>query len=325
MTLNAVLADTLFGKWSFGHVLALVTIVSEGALLLVAAQTGFIDGPRVMANMAVDSWFPHRFAAFSERLTMHNGVFLMGASAALLMIYTKGAISALVVMYSINVFLTFSLSEFGMSRFFIKNRKKEASWKQHLSVHLTGLTLCMTILAVTVFEKFTQGGWLTLVITTLVILLCYFIRGHYHKVRAQMRTLDEMLTRIPVSSKAVKEPVDKEAMTAILLVSGFNGFGVHTLLSVVRSFPGLYKNFLFVSVAVIDQGMFKGEEQLGGLKKSVREGLQKYVQFARKLGFPADYRIAVGTDVVDTSTDMCLKLKREFNRSTVFTNAAAPI
>jgi amino acid transporter len=61
-TLNAVLADGVFGRWSFGGGLALITIFSEGALLLVAAQTGFVDGPRVMANMAVDYWFPHRFA-----------------------------------------------------------------------------------------------------------------------------------------------------------------------------------------------------------------------------------------------------------------------
>jgi amino acid transporter len=319
MTLNAVLANQLFGKWSFGHWLALITILSEGALLLVGAQTGFIDGPRVMANMAVDSWFPHRFAAFSERLTMRNGVVLMGAAAFVLMVYTKGSISALVVMYSINVFLTFSLSEFGMSRFWITNRHKHKEWKKHLSVHLTGLTLCLTILLITTYEKFSEGGWLTLVITALVITLCYLIRNHYMKVRSCMRSLDKMLTNIPISGKGNRDRVNKENMTAILLVSGYNGFGVHTLLSVIRLFPGLYKNFVFVSVAVIDQGMFKGEEQLGDLKKSVKEGMKRYVTLARKLGFPADFRMAVGTDVVDTATSMCIKAKKEFNHSMVFT------
>ena len=120
-----MLANNLFGRWSFGHWLALITILSEGALLFVAAQTGFIDGPRVMANMAIDSWFPHRFSSLSERLTMQNGVILMGVASLLLMIYTHGSISTLVVMYSINVFATFSLSNLGMSRFFIKNRKKD--------------------------------------------------------------------------------------------------------------------------------------------------------------------------------------------------------
>ena len=88
---------------------------------------------------------------------MFNGIFLMGGAALLLLIYTHGSISFLVVMYSINVFATFSLSELGMSRYFIKNRKREKDWKKHLPVHMTGLTLCLTILIITTFEKFTRG------------------------------------------------------------------------------------------------------------------------------------------------------------------------
>ena len=196
-TLNAVLAGEVFGGWSFGGVLALITIFTEGALLLVAAQTGFVDGPRVMANMAVDYWFPHRFASLSDRLTMQNGVLLMGGAAIALLLYSRGRISTLVVMYSINVFLTFSLSELGMSRFFIRNRRTDPNWKKHLPVHLIGLTVCLTILVVTTFEKFTHGGWLTLVITSVVIALCYLIKGHYNRVRKGVRELDDMLVAIP--------------------------------------------------------------------------------------------------------------------------------
>ncbi len=137
-TLNAVLASTLYQGWGIGPLLALVTIFSEGALLLVGAQAGFMDGPRVMANMAVDYWFPRRFASLSDRFTIQNGVLLMGGASVLLLLYARGSIQTLVVMYSINVFLTFSLSELGMSRFFIKNRRKEKEWKKHLPVHLTG-------------------------------------------------------------------------------------------------------------------------------------------------------------------------------------------
>ena len=129
---------SVFAGWASGH-LALITIFSEGALLLVAAQAGFVDGPRVMANMAVDYWLPHRFASLSDRLTMQNGVLLMGGAALLLLLYTRGSISTLVVMYSINVFLTFSLSELGMSRSSSRNRQREPHWKKHLPVHLIGL------------------------------------------------------------------------------------------------------------------------------------------------------------------------------------------
>ena len=317
-TLNAVLAGNVFRNWSFGPSLALITILSEGALLLVAAQTGFLDGPRVMANMAIDSWFPHRFSNFSERLTMFNGILLMGGAALLLLIYTHGHVSTLVVMYSINVFATFSLSELGMSRFFIKNRKKEKQWKKHLPVHLTGLTLCATILTITIMEKFTSGGWMTLLITSGVIGVCYLIRRHYADVTEKIRELDEMLMALPFTDAMNQEPVDPQKMTAVQLVTGFNGFGIHTLLSIVRNFPNFYKNIIFVSVAVADSGSFKGAGGVEALKESTENALKKYVELARRLGLPADYRFDIGTDVVESASLLCEKIAEEFPRSTFF-------
>jgi amino acid transporter len=317
-TLNAVLANNLFGGWSFGYALALITIFSEGALLLVGAQTGFVDGPRVMANMAVDYWFPHRFASLSDRFTIQNGVLLMGGAAIGLLLYSKGHISTLIVMYSINVFLTFSLSELGMSRFFIKHRKTDPHWKKHLPVHLTGLTLCLTILVITSIEKFAYGGWLTLVITGVVIALCYLTRGHYNKVRSGVRELDDLMTSLPIQAKAVRKKPDPKDMTAIQLVNGFNGFGVHTMLSIVRSFPKLYKNFVFVSVAEVDVGSFKGSEAVSELTKCTTGALAKYADLARRLGFASDYRFELGTDIVQTASSLCEAVAKEFPKSTVF-------
>src|SRR5207249_6815129 len=97
-----------------------ITMFSEGILLIVAAQAGFIDGPRVMANMAVDSWLPKKLSTLSDRLTTQNGILLMGIAAAATLIYTRGHIETLLIMYSLNVFLTFSLSESGMVRFWIR-------------------------------------------------------------------------------------------------------------------------------------------------------------------------------------------------------------
>ena len=108
-------------------------------------------------------------------------------------------------------------------------------------------------------------------------------------------------------------------MTAVQLVNGFNGFGVHTLLSIVRSFPNLYKNIIFVSVAVCDSGSFKGPEAVCDLTDSTREALEKYVDLARRLGLPAEYRFDMGTDVVESATQLCEKVAEEFPRSTFFT------
>jgi amino acid transporter len=318
-TLNAILADLTFSGWPLGGALAFITILSEGALLIVGAQSGFAGGPSVMANMATDSWLPRRFSALSERLTMQNGVLLMGAASLAVLFYTNGSVSALVVMYSINVFLTFSLSQFGMAKFFFQNREKDKDWARHIVIHLIGLILCLTILILTVYEKFGEGGWVTLVITSALIGLCYLIRSHYRKTRAGVRELEEILASVPSGHVPNEEPLNANERTAILLVSGYNGFGLHSWLSVFREFPKLYRNFIFVSVAEIDSGAFKGAEEIEALKASVSEQLAKYVKLARSYGYAADSRLQVGTDVVETATHLCQSIVQEFPKATVFT------
>ncbi|MDD1664236.1 MAG: amino acid transporter, partial [Methanomicrobiales archaeon] len=318
-TLNAVLADLVFSGWAFGGLLAFVTILSEGALLMVAAQTGFIDGPRVMANMAIDSWFPRRFASLSERLTMQDGILLMGSSALLLLVYAHGSVSTLVVMYAINVFITFSLSEFGMSRFFYTRRREDPLWSKHIVIHLTGLVLCVTILSITVFEKFAEGGWLTLLITSSVIGVCFLIRRHYRMVTEGIHRLDYHLNNVPSAGTVNMDPVDPGKKTAVQLVTGFNGFGLHTFYAILKSFPNLYENFIFVSVAVVDSGSFKGAGEVKALEEHVRADLQKYVDLARTMGFAADFRTATGTDVVETAVSLCQSIAREFLDSTFYT------
>ncbi len=318
-TLNAILADAVFSGWAFGGVLAFVTILSEGALLMVAAQTGFIDGPRVMANMAIDSWFPRRFASLSERLTMQDGILLMGSAGLVLLVYARGSVATLVVMYAINVFITFSLSQFGMTRFFYNRREEDRAWKRHIFIHLTGLVLCVTILSITVFEKFTEGGWLTLLITSSVIGICFLIKRHYRKVTEGIHSLDYHMNNVPSAGTVNTDPVDTRKMTAVQLVTGFNGFGLHTFYSIIRSFPNLYENFIFVSVAVVDSGSFKGAGELSALEESVKADLRKYVDLARTLGFAADLRTATGTDVVETAVSLCQSIAKEFPNSTFYT------
>jgi hypothetical protein len=106
------------------------------------------------------------------------------------------------------------------------------------------------------------------------------------------------------------------------MVKGFNGFGVHTLLSVIRYFPGLYKNFIFVSVAEVDVGSFKSPDAVDELKRGTGEALQKYVDLARKLGFAAEYRFDLGTDIVETASNLCESVAKEFPRSAVFAGQA---
>ncbi len=322
-TMNAVLAERAFGTWHLGAMpvgywLVLVTLISEGLLLFVAAQAGFIDGPRVMANMAVDSYLPHRFAALSEQLSMQNGVLLMGIAALAMLSYTRGNIQTLVYMYSINVFLTFSLSQLGMTRFW-KERKQDLARVKHLAIHLVALLLCVGILVVTVFERFTHGGWVTIVITSVFVLICYGIHGHYRRAAEGLRQLDDILGSLPATGEAKPKSLDPRAPTAVLLVSGFSGFGVHTVLSILRYFPGLYKQFIFISVAVVDSGSFKGKEEIEALKHHTEEDLARYVELARRMGFAADSVYSVGIEVVSQASDLCEQVAKLYPKATIFT------
>jgi len=326
-TLNWVLAENLFGPWklgslSIGPTLVIVTMVSEGALLFVAAQTGFIDGPRILANMAVDSWMPRRFAQLSDRLVTKNGIFLMGAGAVAVLLYSRGKSDLLILMYSINVFLTFTLTELGMSRFWIRNRREHRDWRRNLAIHGTGLTMCLLILIVSILEKFTEGGWLTVVVTSSFIALAFWIQRHYRRVQEQLRRLDETLLNIPVRPHGdATSPVDRDRPVAVMLVNGFGGLGVHTLLSIQQLFPGQFRDYVFASVGVIDSATFKGLDEVEALKRHTEQDLKKYVDFARRLGFRADHRFSIGTEAVEKVLELSEEIRREYPRSIFFLGA----
>jgi amino acid transporter len=321
-TMNAVLVDAFAGRWRLagipiGRAFVVITLFSEGTLLFVAAQTGFIDGPRVMANMAVDSWLPHRFASLSDRLTTKDGVLLIGAAAIAILLGTRGNVDTLVVMYSINVFLTFSLSEMGMVRFWITSRKKHLDWKRHLPVHSTGLVLCLSILTVTLMEKFRQGGWLTAVITSFTIGLCLAIRAHYRSVQKKLRSLDTEFIDLPSADHHGGEP-DPSRPTAVLLVGGYGGIGIHSLLTIQKMFPNYFANVVFLSVAVIDSGAFKGAEEIESLTGGVEASLDQYVALARRLGWNSASATSTGIDASAEITRLCIDLAKRYPRTVFF-------
>ncbi|HET9793963.1 MAG TPA: APC family permease [Thermoanaerobaculia bacterium] len=323
-TMNGILAEIVFSPWKLagapvGSWLVVATLLSEGMLLFVAAQTGFLDGPRVLANMAVDSWAPHRFAQLSDRLVTKNGVLLIGLASGAVLLYARGGLDLLVTMYAINVFLTFTLTELGMSRHWIRDRKTLPQWKKNLPVHLTGLVLCFSILCVTLYEKFLVGGWVTVAVTSGFILAAFAIHRHYANVRDRLRYLDQVLTSVPLHEHQVEnEPMDRKAPTAAILVGGFNGIGIHSLLSIQTLFPHHYENYLFVSIGVIDSAKFKGESEIEALRESTEESLRQYVAFARKLGMKADYRFSLGTEAVDEAEKLALEVRKEFPRTIFF-------
>lgn len=321
-TMNAVLVERVTDGMPFAQSFVVVFLFSEAMLLVVAAQAGFIDGPRVLGNMAVDSWVPHHFAALSERLTTQNGVLLMGAAAAAALLYAGGSVGHLVVMYSINVFLTFSLSMFAMLRFWIQRRGRRPLWKRRTALFGAGFALCATILLVTVYEKFSQGGWITVAITALVIAVCFGTRRHYRAVEATVDELYRELGDLPHPARggaASALSLDPTKPTAALLVGSYGGVGIHTLLNIFRAFPGHFHNLVVISVGVLDSGEFKGDRAVDDLRRRTEEMVAKYLTLAESLGVAATARVALGTDVVAEAGTLCAQVGGEYPRTTFFT------
>jgi len=242
----------------------------------------------------------------------------MGLAALAMLAYTRGNIQTLVYMYSINVFLTFSLSQLAMTRFW-KQREKAPGRRRNLGVHLIALALCASILCITVIERFTHGGWVTVMLTSLFVVLCFGIHRHYRKSAEGLRQLDDILSTLPQTGEAKPRSLDPKAPTAVLLVSKYSGFGVHTLLTILRFFPGLYKQFIFVSVAVVDSGSFKGKEEIEDLQHHTEEDLGKYVEVARRMGFAADCVWSVGIEVVSEAAALCQQIAKMYPKATFFT------
>lgn len=318
-TMNAVLLERVTENLPFGGFFVVLTLLSEGLLLLVGAQAGFIDGPRVLANMAVDSWMPRRFAALSERLTTENGILLMAGASIATLLYTRGNVSSLVVMYSINVFLTFSLSIFGMLKSYLQNKNQRHHWGRGVMLFSAGFVLCLTILVITIIEKFEEGGWLTLIITASLVFGCFWIKRHYLEVAKKLRQLETSIRELPRPSVSSAPDIDPQGRTAAILVGGYGGLGIHTLRTILKTFPDVYRNFIFVSVGVVDSGGFKGEDSVGELKVETDRMLKKYVHLGHEFGLATTYRMSIGTDVVQEAFDLCEQISREFPQTTFFT------
>src|SRR5580704_6252434 len=223
-TLNAVVFGSVIDHLGLGsafarNALLAVVLALEAGLLLVGAQTGFLDGPAVLSNMASDSWVPRHFRDLSTRLVRQNGIVVMGIASLVILMWTRGNVDILVVLYSINVFLTFSLSLLGLCTYWWRHRHDAKGWVRPFALSALGLAVTSTVLVITLVEKFTAGGWLTVLVTSAVVAACFLIKRHYNDTRAQLAREDAIFSDMPPATDetALAKP-DPSQPTAILLV-----------------------------------------------------------------------------------------------------------
>jgi hypothetical protein len=325
-TLNATLFDRIARGWGpMSPVFVTVTLLSEAIFLFAAAQTGFLSAPRVLSYMSADRWFPQQFSFLSERFVTQNGTLLTGAAALVLLLATKGSVRFMVVLYSINVFITFSLSQLGMVLHWWRDRKRNRYWLKKILVNGIGLILTVFILLSMIVIKFGEGGWITIFVTGSLMLVATAIKRFYGGTQRQLKHLDILVTAVEASGaenhKGARRRAPRynaHARTAVILVGGYNGLGLHTLFNVVRLFGTGVRNFFFIQAGIIDAESFKGKDELQKLEEHVKASLDRYVAYVRSQGSYARGYPLVGTDVVDAICSLAETLFAEHPNSIFF-------
>ncbi|NQD38972.1 amino acid permease [Permianibacter sp. IMCC34836] len=319
MTLNAVVFQSVLQDVGLGAGSLTMVLLLEAGLLLVAANTGFLGGPAVLSNMAVDGWMPRQFRRLSSRLVTQNGIVLFGLAALVILLASHGQVALLVVLYSINVFITFSLSLYGLCVYWWRNRQQKKALRR-LALSMVGFLVTISILLVTVVEKFAEGGWVTMLITGLVVLLGYAIKQHYLMAERELRVIDKRLAEtVPPLPEALPFRPDQDARTAVVMVgSKGRGTAMHTLLWIHRIFPNVFSHFVFVSVGEVDVERLAAEDGIERLHARMEDNLGQLVAYCQHRGWPAQYAFAFSADRVRELTDMAERLRSEYPNCVFF-------
>lgn len=194
--------------------------VATALILVLAANTSYADFPRLASLLSRDRYLPRQFSSRGDRLVFSNGIVALGVFAALLVVAFDAREQAMLPLYAIGVFISFTLSQFGMVRHWL--REREPGWQRSVLINGVGAALTAVVLVVIVVTKFEQGAWAVLVLTPIVVLLFRSVHKHYQQVARQLSL--EKAPRV--------EPVRRH--TALVLISGIHR-GVVPALEFARS------------------------------------------------------------------------------------------
>ncbi len=323
-TLNATTFYILTETWNYrdfemSKFIVPVTLMFEAGLLLVAANSGFLAGPNVVANMANDEWMPKSFSSLSSRLVVKNGILFMAFAAIATLLITGGSVHILVVLYSINVFITFSLSLLGLSTYWFRNRKRKVHWARKFIISTIGLVLCTSILIITICEKFYEGGWITLLITSIFIGIGLLIKGMYRQLKNRLMQKEQQFCSYEDTAPTFENlEVNKSAATAAIIVDQTFGSGMNCLLEIKKLFPGIFQNFIFVTVGEVDSNTFREEKRWQDMRRKTKLTLRKYKNYCNANGRFAKAYVGYGTDMIEKLTQLTDRVAKDYPNTLFF-------
>ena len=194
----ALIAESAFGK---GSALFLTFTASTALILFLAANTSFNAFPRLAAILAEDGYMPRQFSFRGDRLAYSWGIVLLAAIAFLLLWTFGGDTHALIPLYSVGVFVCFTLSQIGMVRHW--RRERSQGWRWRAIVNAFGAALTAVVLGIVVYEKFWDGAWIVVILVPLLVGMMLFIHRQYERSRLELAVRPDLVFRAPQREERV--------------------------------------------------------------------------------------------------------------------------
>ena len=168
-----------------GRGIPYATLQAATALILIlAANTAYADFPRLLSFLARDGFLPRQFASLGDRLVFSNGIIVLSIAAAVLMVIFNATVTALLPLYAGGVFVSFTLSQFGMVQRW--RRLRESGWRQGIVVNGIGAITTFAVTVIVIYQKFLLGAWILLILLPLIILMFMAINKHYRIAASQL-------------------------------------------------------------------------------------------------------------------------------------------
>ena len=179
-TILSQLARQIFGDGVLYYSIQASTML----ILVLAANTAFADFPRLSFFLARDGFLPRQFGSRGDRLVFSNGILILGTTAAVLLVIFGGSTHALIPLYAVGVFLSFTLSQASMVRRWLVRR--EPGWQWRWWLNAVGAATTGLVVAIITATKFTHGAWVVVLLIPLLVMLFLAIRRHYADVAGQL-------------------------------------------------------------------------------------------------------------------------------------------
>lgn len=179
--------NSIIGRTVFGGTGALYWVLqaATAGILVLAANTAYADFPRLAALVGKDGYLPRQFANRGDRLVFSNGILFLAAAASVLLVAFGGNVSALIPLYAVGVFTSFTLSQSGMVRHHLSFR--ERGWRVSLVISAVGAVATFVVATVVIVSKFTIGAWIPVVLIPVIVVGFKAVKGHYRQVAEQLR------------------------------------------------------------------------------------------------------------------------------------------